>query len=58
MRLADAIHLRWFAGGGAVSAECLRLGLADELLYSILPILVGDGIAFFERLDRDVALSA
>ncbi|MEP7380656.1 MAG: dihydrofolate reductase family protein [Gemmatimonadota bacterium] len=46
----------WFAGGGAVSAECLRRGLADELRYSILPVLIGDGIPFFERLDRDVAL--
>ena len=39
-----------------VSAECLRLGLADEVRYSILPILIGDGIQFFERLDRDIAL--
>jgi len=39
-----------------VSAECLRLGLADEVRYSILPILIGDGLPFFERLDRDVAL--
>jgi dihydrofolate reductase len=46
----------WFVGGGAVSGECLRRGLADEIRYSILPILIGDGIAFFERLDRDVAL--
>ena len=55
-------HLRprfgsiWFVGGGAVSGECLRLGLADEVRYSILPILIGDGITFFEKLDRDVPL--
>ena len=46
----------WFAGGGAVSAECLSLGLADEVSYSILPILIGDGIPFFDKLDGDVAL--
>lgn len=46
----------WFAGGGMVSAECLRLGLADEVRYSILPILIGDGIRFFEGLDRDISL--
>jgi len=46
----------WFVGGGVVSGECLRLGLADEVRYSILPILIGDGIPFFEKLDRDVAL--
>ncbi len=55
-------HLRpsfrniWFVGGGALSGECLRLGLADEVRYSILPILIGDGIQFFEKLGRDVAL--
>jgi len=55
-------HLRpryrniWFVGGGVVSGECLRLGLADEVCYSILPILIGDGIPFFANLDRDVAL--
>ena len=43
-------------GGGAVSGECLRRGLADEVRYSILPVLIGDGIPFFEKLDRDVAL--
>lgn len=39
-----------------VSGECLRLGLADEVRYAILPVLIGDGIPFFEKLDRDVAL--
>jgi dihydrofolate reductase len=46
----------WFVGGGVVCGECLRLGLADEVRYSILPIVIGDGIRFFDRLDRDVAL--
>jgi dihydrofolate reductase len=39
-----------------VSGECLRLGLADEVCASILPILIGDGIPFSEKLDTDVAL--
>jgi dihydrofolate reductase len=46
----------WVAGGGVVAAECLRRGLADEVRYSILPVLIGEGISFFEQLDRDVAL--
>ena len=46
----------WFVGGGEVSGECLRLGLADEVRYSIMPILIGDGISFFEGLHKDVAL--
>lgn len=46
----------WVAGGGKVSAECLRRGLADEVRYSLLPVLIGDGVQFFDGLDRDVAL--
>ena len=55
-------HLRptfrniWFVGGGVVAGECLRLGLADEVRYSIMPVVIGDGIPFFEKLDKDVAL--
>ena len=54
--LRPAFHNIWIVGGGAVSGECLRLGLADEVRYSILPVLIGDGIPFFERLDRDISL--
>lgn len=46
----------WVVGGGAVCGECLRLGLADEVRYSIMPVVLGDGIPFFQGLDRDVAL--
>jgi dihydrofolate reductase len=55
-RLKPSFGSIWFVGGGAVCSECLRLGLANEVRYSIMPILIGEGIAFFEGLDRDVAL--
>lgn len=55
-RLKPSFRSIWFVGGGAVSGECLRLGLADEIRYSIMPILIGDGISFFEGLDKDVEL--
>jgi dihydrofolate reductase len=55
-RLRPSFRNIWFAGGGVVSGECLRLGLADKVRYSILPILIGEGISFFDKLDRDVPL--
>jgi len=55
-RLRPAFRSIWFVGGGVVSGECLRLGLADEVRYSVLPVLIGSGIRFFENLDRDIAL--
>jgi dihydrofolate reductase len=55
-RLRQSYRSIWFVGGGKVAGDCLRLGLADEIRYSIMPILIGDGIPFFEGLGDDVAL--
>jgi dihydrofolate reductase len=55
-RLRHTFRSIWFVGGSVLSTECLRLHLADEVRYSILPVLIGDGIPFFGKLDRDVAL--
>ena len=55
-RLKPAYRSIWFVGGGVVSGECLRLGLADEVRYSIMPILIGDGISFFAGIDKDIPL--
>lgn len=46
----------WFVGGGHLSAECLRLQLADEVRYSIVPVVIGDGIPFFHGLDTEIGL--
>ncbi len=55
-RLRTEFRSIWFVGGGVVCSDCLRLGLADEIRYSILPILIGDGLTFIKRLDRDIPL--
>jgi dihydrofolate reductase len=55
-QLRPAFGSIWFVGGGLVSGECLRRGLADEIRYSILPILIGEWVPFFEKLGRDVTL--
>jgi dihydrofolate reductase len=55
-RLKPSYRSIWFVGGGAVSGECLRLGLANEVRFSIMPVVIGEGIPFFAGLDRDVAL--
>jgi dihydrofolate reductase len=55
-RLRFTFRSIWWVSGGVVCGECLRLGLADDVRYSILPILIGEGVRFFEKLDGDVAL--
>lgn len=37
----------WLVGGGALNAACLRAGLVDELVLSIQPLLLGEGVRLF-----------
>jgi dihydrofolate reductase len=46
----------WFVGGGSVAGECVRRGLADEVCYTIAPVLIGQGVPFFDGLGSDVRL--
>lgn len=55
-RLRPEFSSIWCVGGGMVAGECVRLGLADQIRYSILPVLIGEGVPFFDKLDRDIAL--
>jgi dihydrofolate reductase len=55
-RLRTTYRSIWFVGGGNVCGECLRQGLADEVRYSILPVLIGEGISFFGKLDKDIVV--
>ncbi len=55
-RLRPSFGGIWVVGGGAVASDCLRLGLVDEVRYSIVPILIGEGIPFFGTLDADIPL--
>jgi hypothetical protein len=49
--MSEPAYIRRYEPGEEAS-----LFLADEVRYSILPILIGDGIPFFEKLDRDIPL--
>ena len=55
-RLKPSFRNIWFVGGGAVAGECLRLGLVNDVRYSIMPVVIGEGIPFFQGLDKDVGL--
>ena len=55
-RLKPAFKTIWVVGGGKVAGACMRANLADEVRYSILPILIGNGLPFFDGLTQDVQL--
>lgn len=46
----------WLVGGAVLAKEFIRLGLADELRLSVLPIILGEGRAFFDGIEREQSL--
>jgi dihydrofolate reductase len=40
-------------GGANTAQQCIRAGLADELQIGIVPVLLGDGLRFFEHLGSE-----
>ena len=38
-------------GGASIAQQCIRAGLVDEIKVGIVPVLLGDGLRFFEHLD-------
>lgn len=39
-------------GGANIAQQCLRAGLVDELRIGIVPVLLGEGLRFFEHLNN------
>jgi len=46
----------WVVGGAALVKDFIRLNLADEIRQSILPIILGDGLPFFDQIGLEQAL--
>ena len=46
----------WLVGGAMLAKEFIRLKLADEIRLTILPIILGDGLLFFDHIEQEQAL--
>jgi len=46
----------WVVGGSALTKDFIRLKLADEIRVSILPIILGDGLPFFDHIGHEQPL--
>ena len=44
----------WLVGGAILVKEFIRLGLADEIRLSVLPIILGDGTPFFDHVGEHI----
>jgi dihydrofolate reductase len=46
----------WLVGGAELASDFIRLNLADEIRQSILPIILGDGVPFYNQIGQEKAL--
>lgn len=46
----------WLVGGAELAKDFIRLNLADEIRQSILPVILGDGMPFFDQIGKEQAL--
>ena len=46
----------WLAGGAVIAKDFIRLKLADEIRLSVMPIILGDGLLFFDQVGQEQAL--
>ena len=46
----------WLVGGAVLVKDFIRLKLADQIRLSILPVILGDGIPFFDHIGQEQAL--
>jgi len=46
----------WVVGGAALAIAFIQAKLADEIRLSVLPIILGDGMPFFDHIGQERAL--
>ena len=40
-------------GGAEIAQQCLKAGLVDEIQISLMPVLLGEGLRFFDHLGSE-----
>jgi dihydrofolate reductase len=46
----------WLVGGAALAKDFICSKLADEIRLSVIPIILGDGLLFFDNIGQEQAL--
>jgi dihydrofolate reductase len=46
----------WLVGGAILAGEFIRLKLTDEIRVSVLPVILGEGTLFFDRIGQEQTL--
>jgi dihydrofolate reductase len=46
----------WLVGGPELAKDFIHANLADEIRVSILPIILGEGLPFFDHIEKELPL--
>lgn len=46
----------WMVGGAVLTREFMRLNLADEIRYTVVPVILGEGTLFFDYIGQELPL--
>jgi len=55
-RLKPKYRNVWLVGGAMLAKDFIQQKLADEIRLSVLPIILGDGMPFFDHIGQEHAL--
>lgn len=55
-RLKPKYRNIWVVGGAMVTKDFIRMDLADEIIISIMPIILGGGTLFFDYIGKEQQL--
>ena len=47
----------WIEGGANVAQQFLRRELIDEIILSLVPVILGDGVRLFDNIQKQIDLS-
>ena len=46
----------WMVGGAELTKDFIRLNLADDIVISMMPVILGDGTLFFDHVGKEQLL--
>ena len=46
----------WICGGAAIAKQLIRADLIDQYYINVIPVILGDGIHLFDKLDKEIKL--
>ena len=46
----------WLVGGAMLAKDFINLKLADDIIISIMPVILGDGKLFFDHIGQEQGL--